>query len=111
MKGKQGGGSGRVAVAAAPFQRQQSAENNTFGCVVAVVVVVRAALLISAACRSCAIGKQSAVEQRKTISIKHFTQPPAARSLLFAAHKNPFKVTIMSKIRDSEFNNKFIPKM
>jgi hypothetical protein len=31
-----------------PFQRQQSAENNTFDC------VVRAALLISAACRSCA---------------------------------------------------------
>jgi hypothetical protein len=91
-----------------PFQRQQSAENNTFGCVVA---VVRAALLISAACRSCAIGKQSAVEQRKTISIKHFTQPPAARSLLFAAHKNPFKVSIMSKMRDSEFNSKFIPKM
>jgi hypothetical protein len=110
MKGKQGGGSGRVAVAAAPFQRQQSAENNTFGCVVA-VAVVRAALLISAACRSCAIGKQSAVEQRKTISIKHFTQPPAARSLLFAAHKNPFKVSIMSKMCDSEFKTKFIPKM
>jgi len=109
MKGKQGGGSGRVAVAAAPFQRQQSAENNTFGCV---AVVVRAALLISAACRSCAIGKQSAVEQRKTISIKHFTQPPAARSLLFAAHKNPFKVSIMSKMRDSdEFNAKFIPNI